>query len=252
MRTAFLVLNSLSGFLLFMAMLFTGCKEDSNPEPVKLKAAFSATPFEGQSPLTANFKDESTGNPDTWKWDFEGDGSFDAVVSDPSYTYNDPGFYDVKLVVSNDETTDSITILDYIYLNREDIQLNYEWVLSLVVSELAEIPLSIGQDAEIGAMTIKLFYDNRLIKVESIEGDMDGLVDNIVHDNGSIVIAWSSVDPLILAENDVLFRIKANILTGIEPVSHYIRIGAGTEFADPSAGILSPVVLTIPSIEAMD
>jgi PKD repeat protein len=245
-------LITLTCFLLVVILLSNACKDDSNPEPVGLKAGFSAAPFEGLSPLPVEFKDASSGSPDSWQWDFQGDGSFDAFISDPSYTYDEPGFYDVKLVVSNEEASDSLTIFGYIYLNRDDVHLNYDGVLSPSVGELAEIPLMIGHDAELAAITLILSYDKRIIDVKSIEGDMEGFVSNIDAENGSISIAWSSVNPLVVKQNDILFRLMANILTGISPVSHYLRLRAGTEFAGPSANILTDIELIVPSMDTRE
>jgi PKD repeat protein len=253
MRGPFPQFTILTFSFLFIIMLSPSCKDDPDPEPPPgLKAAFSAIPFEGHSPLVVGFKDESSGSPASWKWDFQGDGSYDADISDPSYTYDGPGFYDVKLVVSNSEKSDSITIINYIYLNRDDVQLDYEDVLSAGIGELAEIPLKIGHDAGFGAMTIKLFYDNRLIEVEAIVGGPAGLVSSIVHENGSIAIAWSSVAPFIVKQNDALFIIKATILREIDAVSHYLRIEAGTEFADPNTVLVPGVGLVVPYIDTRE
>jgi PKD repeat protein len=242
--------NFLIAILLATIMIYSACKDNDDPEPEGLNAAFSAIPFEGHSPLAVEFKDESTGSPTSWKWDLQGDGAFDEFTSNPYYTYIEPGSYDVKLVVSNGNASDSLTILDYIYLNRDDVQLNYEGTLSPNVGGSHEIPLKIGLDVEFGAMTMKLLYDNRILEVTSIEGDMGGFVDNIDHENGSVSIAWSSVTPFIVKQNETLFTISATILTGIDPVTHYIRIGDGTEFADPQANILQDIELLVPFIDA--
>ena len=53
-------------------------------------------------PLVAQFKDESTGGPTTWHWDF-GDGGTSAEQN-PSHTYSVAGNYTVTLTI----TTDSV------------------------------------------------------------------------------------------------------------------------------------------------
>jgi PKD repeat protein len=64
-------------------------------------AAFSGTPLTGDAPLTVTFTDESTGAPTAWAWDFNNDGTTDSTAQNPSYTYDTPGIYTVKLTVSN-------------------------------------------------------------------------------------------------------------------------------------------------------
>jgi len=62
-------------------------------------ARFSADVTEGAAPLTVNFLDESPYSPTSWDWDFgTGDGSTD---QNPTYVYNDPGIFDVSLIVDD-------------------------------------------------------------------------------------------------------------------------------------------------------
>lgn len=240
----------LSLFIFIISLFSSACKDKNPPEPAPaLKAAFSAVPFEGVAPLTAQFIDESTGSPLSWKWDLQGDGIFDSFISGPVHTYTEPGFYDVKLLVANAVDADSVTLVDYIYLNREDVRLDYEGVISPGVGGQTDISLLMGVDAELAAMTIRLFYDTRLMEVDSIEGAMPGFVSSIDPESGSIIIAWSSVTSMDVHKNDELFSLKATIQTGIDPVSHYMRIGEGTEFADASANVLSGIVLALPKID---
>lgn len=65
------------------------------------EAQFSASPLSGPAPLTVAFTDLSTGNPDSWEWDFEGDGTFDSGERNPSHSYETPGSYTVILRASN-------------------------------------------------------------------------------------------------------------------------------------------------------
>ncbi len=62
-------------------------------------ADFSGDVLTGQPPLTVNFTDLSSGNPDTWEW-FFGDSSSD-TQQNPTHTYTDVGDYTVILVASN-------------------------------------------------------------------------------------------------------------------------------------------------------
>ncbi|RKY13558.1 MAG: hypothetical protein DRP63_09460 [Planctomycetota bacterium] len=71
-----------------------------------LKADFEASPTQGTAPLTVNFTDKSTGSPTSWEWDFDNDGTVDSTQQNPTHTYNDPGWYTVKLTVSDGTSSD--------------------------------------------------------------------------------------------------------------------------------------------------
>jgi PKD repeat protein len=77
--------------------------------PVPPTASFTAVPTSGTAPLTVNFTDTSSGNPDTWAWDFENDGTVDSTARNPSFTYTTPATYTAKLTVSNSAGSSSST-----------------------------------------------------------------------------------------------------------------------------------------------
>ena len=54
---------------------------------------------EGPANLTVNFFDNSLpqGEIESWEWDFDGDGAFDSTEQNPTYTYTEPGVYDITL-----------------------------------------------------------------------------------------------------------------------------------------------------------
>jgi PKD repeat protein len=76
-------------------------------------ADFVGDPTSGPVSLQVSFTDLSTGNPDTWSWDF-GDGIGTSNDQNPVYTYNDSGKYTVSLTVSNAYGSDNETKVDYI------------------------------------------------------------------------------------------------------------------------------------------
>jgi PKD repeat protein len=76
-------------------------------------ANFVGAPTSGQPPLTVDFTDLSTGNPDTWYWDF-GDGVGTSSSQNPSYTYNSIGSYTVTLMAGNAYGSDSEVKTGYI------------------------------------------------------------------------------------------------------------------------------------------
>ncbi len=71
------------------------------------QADFQGSPTEGWAPLEVQFTDKSTGDFDSWAWDFENDGVVDSTEQDPTHTYNDPGLYSVALTVSGPGGSDT-------------------------------------------------------------------------------------------------------------------------------------------------
>ncbi len=79
----------------------------------QLVPQFSGTPLSGCAPFNVSFTDQSTGNPNYWKWDLGN--STVSFLQNPSTVYLNPGNYTVKLVIRNAAgNSDSITKLQYI------------------------------------------------------------------------------------------------------------------------------------------
>jgi len=70
-----------------------------------LDAEFSASPVSGESPLTVQFTDLSTQDPDQWHWEF-GDGDT-SDLQNPEHTYTADGLYTVKLTAGNGQETNT-------------------------------------------------------------------------------------------------------------------------------------------------
>ncbi len=68
---------------------------------------FSASVASGCSPLVVDFKDLSTGNPTSYFWDF-GNGAT-STLKNPSTTYFQEGIYNVKLTVTNNRGSNTLT-----------------------------------------------------------------------------------------------------------------------------------------------
>ncbi|RKY18279.1 MAG: hypothetical protein DRP63_02330 [Planctomycetota bacterium] len=79
-----------------------------------LKADFEASPTYGTASLTVAFTDKSTGSPTSWDWDFDNDGTADSTQQNPTHTYNDPGWYTVKLTISDGTNNDTCVKEKYI------------------------------------------------------------------------------------------------------------------------------------------
>ena len=75
-------------------------------------AGFSANWTSGPAPLPVQFTDTSTGDVNSWSWDF-GDGSISAAQY-PSHTYLAPGTYTVSLTAAGPGGPNTDTQTDYI------------------------------------------------------------------------------------------------------------------------------------------
>lgn len=80
-----------------------------------VSADFVASPESGYVPLQVQFTDLSEGDPTSWFWDFGDDST--STAPNPTHTYRDTGYFDVKLVVANSQYTDSLIREDYIHVS---------------------------------------------------------------------------------------------------------------------------------------
>jgi choice-of-anchor B domain-containing protein len=80
-------------------------------------AGFSANAVAGCSPLMVEFSDESMGGATMWQWSFPGGEPATSNEQNPVVTYNNPGTYDVSLVVTNAFGEDETTLAGIITVN---------------------------------------------------------------------------------------------------------------------------------------
>lgn len=97
----------LGRIVLFLCLLFLTTEAFA-----QLSAKFSSDVTSGCAPLVVTFKDISTGNPTSWRWDL-GNGNV-ATQQNPNTIYFNPGTYTVKLIVRTGAGVDSVTKVDYI------------------------------------------------------------------------------------------------------------------------------------------
>jgi PKD repeat protein len=80
--------------------------------PIPPTADFIADVTQGTATLGVGFTDMSSGDIDTWSWDFGDMGT--STAQDPSHDYTAPGWYTVILTVSGPGGTDTMTKYAYI------------------------------------------------------------------------------------------------------------------------------------------
>ncbi len=79
--------------------------------------------FEADNPSTVQgaevqFTDLSFGTISSWHWEFEGGTPATSSEENPMVIYSDTGFYSVKLVISDEINSDSLTKENYIYVDQ--------------------------------------------------------------------------------------------------------------------------------------
>ncbi|MCD4828418.1 MAG: PKD domain-containing protein [Candidatus Cloacimonetes bacterium] len=111
----FIGLQWSSGNLLYTAIRTLTSQGDTNfllAVYVPLYADFTAEPDFGHAPIETIFTATATGPVQEYRWDFTGDGVFDAFGSATSWTYNQPGIFAVTLEVEGEGHTNSYTCED--------------------------------------------------------------------------------------------------------------------------------------------
>lgn len=82
---------------------------------------FSSNLSAGCADLVVVFDDLSSENVTEWLWTFEGGNPATSTEQNPTVTYSDAGQYDVVLTVSHPESTETITLENYIAVTDDPI-----------------------------------------------------------------------------------------------------------------------------------
>ncbi|EPR70946.1 PKD domain-containing protein [Cyclobacterium qasimii] len=92
--------------IIFLA--FFGCKEET-PEPILVKAIFSPEVSTIKEKEQVTFTDQSTNNPTSRNWSFEGGVPSSSTEKSPTVTFESPGQYQVTLTVTGPDNSDNAT-----------------------------------------------------------------------------------------------------------------------------------------------
>ena len=118
-----LTLTIIPYYLLFGAEIALPAQTDDTslmiivfpPAPV---AAFTANPTTATTGTPITFTDNSTNNPTSWIWTFEGGTPPTSTDQNPTVTYATQGVYDVSLIVANEGGSSETTQTDYITIDN--------------------------------------------------------------------------------------------------------------------------------------
>jgi PKD repeat protein len=186
-------------------------------------ADFTGMPVVGSSPLYVQFNDQSTGTPTSWYWDF-GDGNT-STLQNPANEYHSSGYHDVFLRVSDGSTTDSITKLNYVFVENSDY--------ADLFAEIYDVGARPGFDlsfycvwTNIGTIsadncTLMILPPPDMIFSDVIPGDINsGTYSGYTMSGDTIVISLGSISPTY--EDGGYVEIQGS-LPGSVPVGTYLE-----------------------------
>ena len=150
-------------------------------------ANFEAEPITGSAPLTVQFTDLSSGDIQTWEWDFDLDGTVDSYEQNPEYTFQDTGFYSVKLRIYGDIYEDGYIKTDYIHVTDGSGAENHE--LQVLSFELNNYPNPFNPTTTFSFNeTINLNEKSR-IEIYNVKGQK---VDELTFSNQQSEVSWNA------------------------------------------------------------
>jgi hypothetical protein len=111
--------------------------------------------------------------------------------------------------------------------------------ISANVGEEVALPVILDQELNVAALNMGIRYDNRFIRITSIEGfDLY----NIDHENGIVRIAWMDQKGRTFEKDGILLSVKALILSEISKET-LLTLDVETEFASPDVKVVDGVKL---------
>jgi len=164
-----------------------------NPAPILPKADFEANPTYGTASLTVNFTDKSAGTITQWQWDFDNDGITDSTDQNPTYTYNDPGWYTVKLTVTGPAGSDTlvkekyILVADDVYyvdgVNGDDTKSGTDWsnawkTIGYALSQAGDYDLVLVADATYNETDLN--FNGKKIYLKGVDYHSGGLTQPVI------------------------------------------------------------------------
>jgi hypothetical protein len=120
------------------------------------------------------------------------------------------------------------------------IDLVNDGMINVVNGQVFDLPIRIAKADQFGAITLNLEFNPSLIKVIDVNAS-EGMLSNITENN--VGIAWSNLNPMVLADNDVVVVLKVKAIGLIPSTESVFRVGLNSEFADPTANVIEPVTL---------
>jgi hypothetical protein len=176
------------------------------------------------------------------------------VGSITSYPAGDWKIKDTTFTSPN--TSLNLTALCFGDVNNSFIPMGYKETtfLSLIEDGVMRVPVSepftydihSSREAELGAMTLFLGYDQDRFEVIDITSNSEGL--KYSFGNGKIAVAWSDTKPMKVNTNDLLLSLNMRTKDKITEPSRVFHIQPGSEFTDVLANPYDNFDLKMPNV----
>jgi PKD repeat protein len=168
------------------------------PAPVADFTASATTVFEGE---TVNFTDQSTNNPTSWSWTFNGGTPASSTAQNPGVTYNTAGTYTVELTAANTGGSDTETKVDYITVNTAP---------EIYVFDITQTPKIAGKNYESTAVVTIMDTASAPVANATVtitwSGVVSGSASGVTAADGTVSFKSSKVKstgPFIITVNNV-------------------------------------------------
>ncbi len=176
-------------------------------------ANFAGDPRLGLVPLEVKFSDLSTGNPNSWLWDF-GDGE-KSSDRNPTHEYTKKGLFSVELTVTNDKGDDTERKINYI--NASDS-------LPKPVAEFEASPIS-------GAAPLIVQFTDKSTPIGGLSG--------WIWDFGDGSLKSSEQNPNHIYQNEGVYGVKLTVNnpagSSIEEKTNLIKVTSAADLVAPKA-----------------
>jgi len=166
----------------------------------ELDAVFNGAPQAGVAPFSVQFTDLSTGNPDSWYWDF-GDES-NSTDQNPNHTYDTTGIFDIFLRVSNWlGDVDSALYLEYIRLNDSPFADLHVEIQDVGARPGFEVPFYVMwtniESYEAANCTLKVLPPDRYVVNDVYPGDTikTGFYNGYSFNGDTVIIPLGLIEP---------------------------------------------------------
>jgi len=170
------------------------------------------------------FTDLSIGNPTSWQWDFQNDGTIDSYDQNPAWTYEEPGLFTVSLTVSDGTTSDTETKTDYIDVRVNIPDANFKARINVYLGQPPDYNPTVE---DLNGITGNFFAGN--LNISSIEGaqyltnlTLLYLLENHISDI-SAVSGLTNLTSLSLNSNQISDISALSGLTNLTLLSLYIN-----------------------------
>ena len=150
-----------------------------------LFANFSASLTEGTGPLTVQFCNYSIGDILLYEWDFDNDGIIDSYDMEPEYTYQDSGYYTVRLVIHNQNISNEFLREDYIHIVEGNSMGNEELIQN---TTLSNYPNPFNPFTVI-CYEFPANFESSKIEIYNLKGQ---IIDTITINNRQFEVIWDA------------------------------------------------------------